>query len=122
MTETTISICLLKVPVSDLDASVAFYTNLFGIEPDFAVTEYGWAQFTVGALPFCLYQEGKGGGRGQAGSSDAIHFAVPDVAAAFARLTGAGLAVPGGVETSASGGAFFDVEDPDGNLFKFVAG
>lgn len=113
-------ITLVKIPVSDIEKSVAYYRDVLGLPESFSAPEYGWAQLEVGSLPFCLYQEGKGGGGGTAGTCDSIHFAVPDAAASYEALAARGATIPGGLETSADGMSFFDIHDPDGNLIKVV--
>jgi catechol 2,3-dioxygenase-like lactoylglutathione lyase family enzyme len=79
----------LALNVDDLDASIAFYSKLFGTEP--AKIKPGYANFAIVEPPLklvLLESPGKGGTVNhlgvEVGSSDAVH-------AEIARLTGAGL-------------------------------
>ncbi|WP_420643223.1 VOC family protein [Candidatus Leptofilum sp.] len=113
-------ITLVKIPVSNIEKSVAYYRDVLGLPESFSALEYGWAQLEVGSLPFCLYEAGKGGGGGTPGTCDAVHFAVSDAAASYEALAVRGANIPSGLETSADGMRFFDIHDPDGNLIKVV--
>lgn len=113
-------ITLIKIPVSDIEKSISYYRDKVGLTESFSVPEYGWAQFQVGNLPFCLYDPAKGGGGGTPGTCDAIHFAVTDAEASYSALLAQGAIIPGGLETSADGMTFFDLHDPDGNVIKVV--
>lgn len=113
-------ITLIKIPVSNIEKSIAYYRDVVGLPESFSVPEYGWAQFAVGSLPFCLYDPGKGGGGGTPGTCDTVHFAVADASASYDVLTAKGAIIPGGLETSADGMTFFDLHDPDGNVIKVV--
>jgi catechol 2,3-dioxygenase-like lactoylglutathione lyase family enzyme len=79
----------LALNVDDLDASIAFYTKLFGSGP--AKTRPGYANFAVAEPPLKLVlieSPGRGGSLNhlgvEVGSTDAVD-------AVQARLTGAGL-------------------------------
>ncbi|WP_420627714.1 VOC family protein [Candidatus Leptofilum sp.] len=120
MTNWQPEIALIKIPVSNIKQSVAYYRDVIGLPESFSVPEYGWAQLQLGNLPFCLYDPAKGGGGGTPGTCDALHFAVPDAAASHAELAERGAIIPGGLETSADGMTFFDLHDPDGNIIKVV--
>lgn len=79
----------LALDVDDLEASVAFYTTLLGVEP--AKRRPGYANFAVAEPPLklvLLENPGRGGGLNhlgiEVGSSD-------EVRAETARLSGAGL-------------------------------
>jgi AraC-like DNA-binding protein/catechol 2,3-dioxygenase-like lactoylglutathione lyase family enzyme len=112
------TINLVKIPVSDFSAATAFYREVLGLEEEFAVEAYGWAQYRVGGLPLCLYQVGMGGGSGEPGGDTGIHIAVNDAEAAYRLLgeRGAGFACE--LVASDDGGRFFEVRDPDGNTLK----
>ena len=113
-------LALIKIPVSNIDKSVAYYRDLVGLPESFSVPEYGWAQLQLGNLPFCLYDPAKGGGSGTPGTCDAVHFAVTDAATSYELLASRGAIIPRGLETSADGMIFFDLHDLDGNLIKVV--
>ena len=79
----------LALNVDNLDESIAFYRNLFGVEP--AKVKPGYANFAVAEPPLklvLLENPGKGGTINHLGveveSSDKVH-------AEIARLTGEGL-------------------------------
>ncbi|MEZ0342141.1 ArsI/CadI family heavy metal resistance metalloenzyme [Mycobacterium sp. pV006] len=79
----------LALNVDDLDASIAFYTTLFGTEP--AKVKPGYANFAVSEPPLKLVlieNPGRGGSVNHLGvevdSSDTVHSEI-------ARLSGAGL-------------------------------
>lgn len=79
----------LALNVEDLDASIAFYTTLFGTEP--AKVKPGYANFAVSEPPLKLVlieNPGRGGSVNHLGvevdSSDTVHSEI-------ARLSGAGL-------------------------------
>jgi AraC-like DNA-binding protein/catechol 2,3-dioxygenase-like lactoylglutathione lyase family enzyme len=56
------TINLVKVPVTDFERSQKFYRDVLGLEEEFAVGQYGWAQYKTGAIPLCLYIVAMGGG------------------------------------------------------------
>lgn len=113
-------LALLKIPVSDIEQSVAYYRDVVGLPESFSVPAYGWAQLQLGDLPFCLYNPAKGGGGGTPGTCDTIHLAVADIEASYETLATRGAIIPGGLESSADGISFFDLHDPDGNMIKVV--
>ncbi|MEN8151629.1 MAG: VOC family protein [Planctomycetota bacterium] len=115
-------VSLVKIPVADFAASTAFYREVLGLAEEFAVEEYGWAQYRLGDVPLCLYVPGTGGGSGEPGGDTGIHLAVDDVAAAFGRLRQRGAEFACELTTSDEGSSFFEVRDPDGNTIKVVGG
>ena len=116
----TYKLGLLKVPVTDVEASAAFYRDVLGFELHFAVGEYGWAQLSAGDLPLALYEPGKGGGDGAVGGSTGFHLALgaADFDALAGRLSEAGVLVDDQVHRSDDGSTFLEVRDPDGNTTK----
>ncbi len=72
----------LAINVDDLDASVAFYTQLFGTEP--AKTRPGYANFAVAEPPLKLVLIEN---PGQGGTLNHLGIEVPDVASVDAELT-----------------------------------
>ena len=117
---TTYRLGLLKVPVSDVEASAAFYADVLGFELQFAVAEYGWAQLSSGDLPLALYEPGKGGGDGAIGGSIDFHLDLaPEPFDRLAEtLADAGALHGDQVHTSDEGGTFLEARDPDGNTLK----
>ncbi|NUN49493.1 MAG: VOC family protein [Candidatus Brocadiae bacterium] len=110
---------LVKIPVTDLGRAATFYREVLGLPEEFAVPAYGWAQYSTEGVPLCLYISGRGGGNGKPGSCDSVHLVVRD-----AKESRAGILQRGGQPTdvvqSDDGGAFFEVQDPDGNTIKFM--
>jgi len=109
---------LVKIPVKDFAAATRYYREVLGLEEEFAVEEYGWAQYRVGGAPLCLYLEGKGGGDGSPGGDTGLHLAVSDARGLFETLEQRGAETLHGMEEADDGGVFFTVKDLDGNTFK----
>jgi len=111
---------LIKVPVSDIEASSRFYVENLGFEAQFVVAEYGWAQLSAGGVPFALYRPGMGGGDGAPGGGVDFHLSLPEEAftARAQQLLEAGHLVEDEIHTADDGGTFMDVRDPDGNIIK----
>ena len=114
------AINLVKIPVTDFAKARAFYADLPGLEEEFAVAEYGWAQYKAGEIPICLYVVGMGGGEGKPGSELNFHLAVDNAKQAYAKISVTGAKIPCQLTTSDDGGSFFIVADPDGNRLKIV--
>jgi len=113
-----VAIGLVKVPVTDFGRATRYYRETLGLEEEFAVEAYGWAQYRVGGAPLCLYVEGRGGGDGSPGGDTGFHLTVTDARALFEALAERGVETLHGLEEGDDGGVFFTVEDPDGNTFK----
>ena len=120
MSKPTFQLSLVKIPVTDFARSCAWYREVLGLGEDFAVDEFGWAQYDVGSVPLCLYQVGMGGGDGLPGGDTGLHLTVEDAGELHAALQQRGAQLPGGLETSADGLTFFLVSDPDGNSIKIL--
>lgn len=113
---------ILKVPVSDIDRAVQFYSDHLRLELQFAAAEYGWAQFSADDLSLALYKPDMGGGNGQIGGSVDFHLALPEEAfqtLADALLEGGHL-VDDQIHKGNDGSTFMDVKDPDGNIIKVM--
>lgn len=115
------TIKLVKIPISNFDKSLHYYRDILGLEEEFAVKQYGWAQFNAGGIPLCLYVEGMGGGDGSPGAETGFHLAVDDVEAAFKLLKKRKARFKSSLVTSDEGTAFFVLQDPDANTFKVVS-
>jgi predicted enzyme related to lactoylglutathione lyase len=111
---------LIKIPVTDFTRARSFYRDVLGLEEEFAVDEYGWAQYAAGDLPICLYAVGMGGGDGKPGNELNFHLAVDNAKQAFADIGNRGGKFTCDLTTDDEGGAFFIVADPDGNRLKIV--
>jgi catechol 2,3-dioxygenase-like lactoylglutathione lyase family enzyme len=84
----------LALNVSDLNASIEFYSQLFGAEP--AKLRPGYANFAIDKPPLklVLIEDGEGRGRGVVGALNHLGVEVEtpeEVLSATARLAGAGL-------------------------------
>ena len=114
------SVHLIKIPVTSFERARTFYRDVLELEEEFAVEQYGWAQYKTGNLPLCLYVVGMGGGEGKPGGETNFHLAVDDAKRAYATLQKRGARLPCELVASDDGGSFFMVADPDGNTFKIV--
>jgi catechol 2,3-dioxygenase-like lactoylglutathione lyase family enzyme len=122
---------VVLLPVSDVDASKAFYSEVLGFTLD--VDHHPNDQFRVVQLTppgsACSITFGIGLSDAAPGSYRGTHLVVDDIEAAHAHLSGRGVAVNGpyhfGPEGRAEGlhpervdfGTFLDFADPDGNTW-----
>ncbi len=100
--------------VDDLDTSVAWYTEVLGLN---AGPRYGdWQEFAVdGGTRFALH-----GGRLAGGpATAAVAFNTPDLRAAIDELAGRG-AVPIDEVTDTGAALFVTFSDPDGNHVQLL--
>jgi AraC-like DNA-binding protein/catechol 2,3-dioxygenase-like lactoylglutathione lyase family enzyme len=114
----------IKVPVTDLARSAAFYRDVLGLEEDFAVEQYGWAQYGAGDAAICLSVVGRskfptddavlGGPTARPGIDTGIQLRVTDARAAHAAIVQRGGKV-GELHAGDDGSVGFGVADPDGN-------
>ena len=80
------SIGLAKVPVSDLVVSSRYYREVVGLEAEFVVEAYSWAQYRTGNVPPCLYVPSQGGGVGSPFVAAGVHLQVNDLPALREQL------------------------------------
>jgi AraC-like DNA-binding protein/catechol 2,3-dioxygenase-like lactoylglutathione lyase family enzyme len=114
-----ISFGFVKIPVTQFAKSAAFYRDVLGLEEQFAVEQYGWAQYDVGGTGLCLYQVGMGGGQGKPGIDTGIQLRVNDAKAAHALITQRG-GTTDPIHTGDDGTIGFSVTDPDGNTLSIA--
>ncbi len=114
------TIGLVKIPVTDFEAATHYYREVIGLEEEFAVDAYGWAQYKTSNLPLCLYVVGKGGGDGKPGEEIGFHLAVDNIDEFYSAVTKRGGQFASEIVASADGGKFVVLRDPDGNTFKVV--
>jgi catechol 2,3-dioxygenase-like lactoylglutathione lyase family enzyme len=107
---------LVKIPVSDFGRARAFYRETLGLHEDFAVEDFGWAQYSTASVPICLYVEGQGGGAGAPGGDTGIQLRVADARAAYERLRDHARDHGEGEDGSVS----FTLVDPDGNALQVL--
>ena len=120
MSQPNYQLSLLKIPVSDIARSAAFYRDALGFAEQFVAEEYGWAQMQAGELPLGLYVPGMGGGDGPMGVGMGFHLSLlPDAFDALAaELLARGALVEDRVHEGDDGTAFLMVRDPDGNTLN----
>ena len=118
----SLDISLVKIPVSNVEAAAPFYRDVLGLAQEFVVGDFGWAQFSAGNLQLALYEPTKGDGATPAGTSDHIHFCTFDAEGFKDRLRDAGMTPLDYIQKSADGTVFFELRDPDGNVFRIFAG
>jgi len=117
---TNFTIGLVKIPVTNFETSTHYYREVLGLEEEFAVEEYGWAQYKTASVPLCLYVVGQGGGDGKPGEEVGFHLVVDDIETLYATIEQRGGQFASEIVSSADGGKFFIVCDPDENTFKII--
>lgn len=115
-----ISIGLVKIPVIDFKRATEYYREVVGLEEEFAVETYGWAQYKTGNLPICLYVTGMGGGEGIPGHEIGFHLVVDNIGEFYQGIADRGGEFGTEIVKSDDGGQFFVLRDPDGNSFKVM--
>ena len=120
MNKPDFTLSLLKIPVSNVEKSAQFYVEGLGFSQQFVAAAYGWAQFLAGDVPLGLYEPGKGGGTRQPGGSVDFHLSTTALVDLEARLKQYGANIYEGIVQSNDGLDILEVEDPDGNVLKFV--
>ncbi|MGE0434697.1 MAG: VOC family protein [Planctomycetota bacterium] len=106
----------IKIPVRDFAAACAFYRDTLGLTEDFAVAEFGWAQYATGSVPICIYVAGKGGGEGTPGGETGVQLRVSDARRAHEHLK----SHAGELTVGDDGTTAFVVRDPDGNRLQIA--
>ncbi|MEM7131293.1 MAG: helix-turn-helix domain-containing protein [Chloroflexota bacterium] len=115
-----VTIGLVKIPVTDFKQATQYYREVVGLEEEFAVEAYGWAQYKTGNIPLCLYVTGQGGGDGTPGTEVGFHLGVDDIESFYADIQKRNGQFASEIVKSDDGGAFFVLRDPDGNTFKVI--
>jgi AraC-like DNA-binding protein/predicted enzyme related to lactoylglutathione lyase len=111
---------LVKIPVSDFVRATHFYWETLGLNEQFAVAAYGWAQYELPGVPLCLYVPGMGGGQGQPGGEAGFHLEVSHIEQFRDGYLDRGGQIHSDIVASDDGGQFLILSDPDGNLLKVV--
>jgi predicted enzyme related to lactoylglutathione lyase len=112
---------LVPLPVSDVDRSIAFYTEQLGFTKDVDVQPADGIRVVQLTPPGSGCSIGFGTGldvyRGEPGSARGLHLVVEDVAEAREELLRQGVAV-GEIRDFGGGVKGADFADPDGNSFE----
>ncbi len=108
---------LIALPVSDVDRAVGFYVGQLGWTLDHDHTLSDEMRFVQVTPPgsACSIAIGKGLIQGEHGPIRTLQVVVPDIEAAHAELTGAGVAAS--AIDDQPWGSFVYFEDPDGNAW-----
>lgn len=108
--------------VSDLDASIAFYRDVVGLQHRF--TDAGYAEFATGPTRFALYERRRAvwltGHDVAPGPAGEVVFVVDDVDAEAARLAQLCVPVLAGPADRPWGHRVLHVADPDGFVVEFA--
>lgn len=115
-----VTIGLVKIPITDFKRATQYYREVVGLEEEFAVEAYGWAQYKTGNIPLCLYVTGQGGGDGTPGTEIGFHLEVDNIETIYTDIQRRNGQFSSEIVKSDDGGAFFILRDPDGNTFKIV--
>ena len=110
------SVGFVKIAVADFARACEFYRDTLRLREDFAVEEYGWAQYATGSVPICLYKAGMGGGDGTPGGDANIQLRVKDARAAFEQVKEFASKFGEGDD----GTVTFTLTDPDGNTIQIA--
>ena len=109
----------INVFVSDLEAAIEFYTQVFGLTLVDAEVEHGYAGFHSSPLPLSLEATGD---KSRLGRHTGIGLMVNDLTAAYEELTERGASFPMPPTRQPWGGRLALVEDQDGNVFYLDQG
>lgn len=114
-----LAIAYVNVHVTDLGRSVEFFSRTLGLGLNFSEEEFGYASLDAGPVRLGLarVEASDPASRELVGKHTGIGFAVPDLAAAHARLASAGVTFPMEPAKQPWGGFMALFSDPDGNVF-----
>lgn len=110
------------VNTDNLKQLVAFYSQVFGKDPDWEDGDY--AGFDVGGLQFMIGLHDKIKGKSPQPERALLNFETKDVAAEFKRLktlAAAVIAEPYEIGEGDYHGTIATLEDPDGNYFQLMS-
>ena len=109
----------INVFVSDLEAAIEFYTQVFGLTLIDAEVEHGYARFHSSPLPLSLEATSD---QSRLGRHTGIGLMVNDLTEAYEELTERGASFPMPPTRQSWGGRLALVEDQDGNVFYLDQG
>lgn len=113
-----LTVSLLKIPVTDLERSLAFYQRSLGLRAVSAAIEYGWAQMEGAGIPLALYVPGRGGGNRSPGGSLDFHLEHDRLEVLIAVVRQVQPAA--NIFENGDGSRSLEFLDPDGNLIKVM--
>ncbi|MEM6428017.1 MAG: VOC family protein [Deinococcota bacterium] len=116
-----LSLAFLKLPVTDLNRAVRFYTSALPLNVTFAAEEYGWAQLEAGDVSLALYVPGKGGGNRTPGGSVNFQLQHPNVDELLATFKENLPDVKAEIFENNDGSRSLEFADPDGNELKIMS-
>ncbi|MCS5635485.1 MAG: VOC family protein [Myxococcota bacterium] len=121
------SLILVRVFVSDLERSIAFYTKALGMELDTRTDDMGWAELSTGACNLALEQLDPQAASGPGEDDESlvgrfvgVSLSVPDVYARYEDLMNRGVEFLGPPEVMPWGGVLAHFRDPDKNVLTLV--
>jgi predicted enzyme related to lactoylglutathione lyase len=121
-----VSFGFVKIPVTNFAKSTAFYREVLGLEEDFAVEAYGWAQYRAGNAYVCIYTVGVSSFpadelqvKVKTGIDTGIQLRVKDASKAYTLVKARGGKVSD-LRTGDDGTIGFGVSDPDGNTLSIA--
>lgn len=109
-------IAYVNVFVRDLERSIPFYEQALGLALEHADRDHGYASFRAGPVGLGLAVAGADQ-QELVGRHTGIGFAVADLEAEYARLSGSGVLFPMPPTKQPWGGFLALASDPDGNVF-----
>ena len=121
------SLILVRIFVRDLERSIAFYTQVLGMELDARIDEMGWAELSTGACNLALErldpQAAAGPGEDDeslVGRFVGVSLSVTDIHARYEDLMNRGVDFLGPPEVMPWGGVLVHFRDPDNNVLTLV--
>ena len=109
-------VAYVNIFVSDIERSLAFYRDMFGLKLEHASPEHGYASLEAGPVRIGLAKAGADQ-QDLIGRHTGVGLAVSDLEAEHARLSGEGVVFTMPPERQPWGGFMALVSDPDGNIF-----
>lgn len=121
------SLILVRVFVRDLERSIAFYTQVLGMELDTRIDDMGWAELSTGTCNLALEQLDPQAATGPGEDDESlvgrfvgVSLSVPDVYARYEDLMNRGVEFLGAPEVMPWGGVLAHFRDPDKNVLTLV--
>jgi predicted enzyme related to lactoylglutathione lyase len=114
-----LSIGYVNIFVSDFNRSLAFYTDVLGLTPNNADSEFGYASFDAGPISFGIAKSDE---RPLLGRHTGIGFIVQDIDRAYETLLAKGVEFDMPPTPQPWGGTLALFKDPDGNVFYLDPG